>query len=299
MNKDSKYFFSYLGIVIGVSWAILISWVTFASVLNPILGPITLTHPLIIFILYLPSIAGLMISYISCGYEGLKNQVLKIIPRKEDLFWFPVIFGIFVVFELVLHYGCLIFGIPLPEITMTVPQIILKSLWNFIEEAGLIGGVFGWIGFVLPYLQGKLKSNIYGALLTGFLFGLWVLPGYGVSSVQSLISYVLYVMQLMSFLVFISYIFNATKGNLSVYLFAFWLAATGSHVQLYNFNIPVQLIEITFFCSIGTLMYFVFKSLKGKYPLAVFPDYILEDRKNIKIEICDDKSMSSSRFSAQ
>lgn len=277
MIGNFRYLFAYLSVVIGVSWIILISWVSFSNVFTPILGALTLTHPLIIFILYLPSITGLMITYIASGYGGLKKQVKKIVPRREDLFWFPVIFGIFIVFELVLHYGCRIFGIPLPEITMTVSQIILKSLWNFIEEAGLIGGVFGWIGFVLPYLQGKLRNNIYSALLTGFLFGLWVLPGYGVSSVQSLVSYILYVMQLMSFLVFISYIFNATKGNLSIYLLAFWLAATGSHVQLYNFNIPVQLMEITFFCSIAFLMHFIFKSLKAKYPLAVFPDYIRDD----------------------
>lgn len=225
-------------------------------------------------------------------------MALKIIPRKEDIFWFPVIFGIFIVFELVLHYGCLIFGIPLPEITMTIPQIVLKSLWNFIEEAGLIGGVFGWVGFVLPYLQGKLKSNIYGALLTGFLFGLWVLPGYGVSSVQSLISYALYVMQLMSFLVFISYIFNATKGNLSVYLIAFWLAATGSHVQLYFFNIPVQLIEISFFCSVGILMHFIFRSLKHEYPLAIFPDYILNDNKAVEIDNHLDRKTASSPYAS-
>lgn len=298
MKTDSKYLFAYLAIVIGVSWAILISWVAFSKVLTPILGPLELTHPLIIFILYLPSFTGLMISYIASGRTGLKNMALKIIPRKEDLFWFPVIIGIFIVFELVLHYGCRVFGIPLPEITMTIPHIILKSLWNFIEEAGLIGGVFGWIAFVLPSLQGKLKNNISAALLTGLLFGLWVLPGYGVSSVQTLISYGLYVMQLMSFLVFISYIFNATKGGLSFYLLAFWLAATGSHVQLYYFNIPVQLIEISFFCLVATLMHFIFKSLKHNYSLVTFPDYILKDYKAVKINNHLDRNTASSPYAS-
>lgn len=277
MNTDTKYFWAYLAIVIGVSWSILIAWVTFSEILTPIIGPLKQTHPLIIFILYLPSLVGLMISYRIGGKKGLKNLILKAVPEKANIFWFAILFGIFIVFELVLHYGCLILGIALPEINQTIPQMVFKALWNFIEEAGLIGGVFGWVGFVLPFLQGKLKNNITSALLTGFLFGIWILPGYGISSVQSLISYGLYVMQLMSFLVFISYIFNSTKGNLSHYLFAFWLAATGSHIKLYYFNIPVQVMEVLFFIAAAIIFHYIFRSLNRKSCLAVFPDYIVEE----------------------
>ncbi|KAA2301651.1 hypothetical protein FY526_23930, partial [Clostridioides difficile] len=114
-------------------------------------------------------------------------------------------------------------------------------------ETGLIGGLFGWIGFLLPFLQGKLKNNITSGLITGLLFGLWVLPGYLISSFGTSTTYIYYVVQLMAFIVFQSYIFNATKGTLLFYLLAFWLVATGSQIDLYYFNPQVQIMQFFFF----------------------------------------------------
>ena len=78
-------------------------------------------------------------------------------------------------------------------------------------------------------------------------------------------------------MLFASYIFNATKGNLSFYLFAFWLAATGSHIQLYYFSIPVQILEIVFFVLAAIILHPIFKDRHVKYSLQVFPDFIDED----------------------
>lgn len=272
MERDYKYLFWYLAIVFILSWGIIICCTAFADVLTPIIGRLTLTHPLVIFVLYLPSLAGLSTYYLQGGFTAVKGIFLKLIPRKQDLFWFPILFGIFVVFALFVHYGCVLFGVAVPEITYSVPQMITKGLWNFIEETGLLGGIFGWIGFLLPFFQRKLKNNISSGLLTGFTFGLWVLPGYGISSGSS--SYLLYVMMLMSFLVFASYIFNATKGNLSFYLFAFWLAATGSHIQLYYFNMPVQTLEIVFFTLASVIIHLIFKRAKVDSSLQIFPNFI-------------------------
>ncbi|KGE16345.1 hypothetical protein PWYN_16495 [Paenibacillus wynnii] len=112
------------------------------------------------------------------------------------------------------------------------------------------------------------------ALLTGFLFGLWVLPGYIISSFGTSTSYLFYVAQLMVFVVFQSYIFNATKGNLLFYLFAFWLAATGSQIQLYFFNPDVQKLQISYFIIAAVVIHFVFKKRNIAQPLQVFPDFI-------------------------
>ncbi|HLQ98486.1 MAG TPA: CPBP family glutamic-type intramembrane protease [Candidatus Dormibacteraeota bacterium] len=82
----------------------------------------------------------------------------------------------------------------------------------------------------LPYFQKKFKSNIPSALLTSLIFGLWVIPGYLISSLGTSTDFIFYVVQLMMFILFMSYVFNATKGNLLIYLFTFWLAATGSQI---------------------------------------------------------------------
>ena len=94
-------------------------------------------------------------------------------------------------------------------------QYCLKSK-NIYEETGLLGGALGWYGFLLPYLQKKYNSCIKAALLTGFIFGLFVLPGYVFSSFETATAYPFYVGQLMAFSVFVAFIMNKTRGDFRV-----------------------------------------------------------------------------------
>ena len=270
----NKYLVLYLGIAFGVCWGVGIAFILFSNILIPITGELTLTHPISIIALYSPSIAGLITYFALDGVEGVKRLFAKLIPRKQDLIWFPILLGMSVLLAATLHFGSLLFGVPTPAITYSLPEMISKALWNFIAETGLIGGVFGWIGFLLPCLQAKFKNNITGGLLTGFLFGLWVLPGYLISSFGTTTDYLLYVIQLMFFVLFQSYVFNATNGSLLFYLFAFWLAATGSQIQLYYFNTPVQLMQISCFLVACVVIHVAFKKVKLEPRLQVFPDFI-------------------------
>lgn len=283
MRHIDRYLLLYLGIVFPLTWGIIGGFIVFGELLSQYVSPLTLMHPITIFILYLPSIAGLVTYYTQGGIASVKGIFLKLIPKQKDLIWFPVMVGVVIVFVFCMHFGALLFGGQTPEITDTLPQIISKALWNFIEEAGLIGGIFGWVGFLLPFLQAKLKNNILSGLLTGFIFGLWVYPGYMMSPADS--SYLLYVAQLMSFFVFISYVFNATQGNLSFYLLTFWLMATGSHIQLYFFNMQIQILQIIFFIVASIVIHSVFKAKKIRYPLQTFPDFIMITRTQKSISI--------------
>lgn len=277
MKKNvNQYIIYYLSIVFVVSWTILISYMVFAKYHNDVIEPLAITHPLVIFILYLPSITGLSIYASMGGVNAIKRLLLKFIPRRQDLFWFPVIFITFLFFWIFIRYGSIWLNVSVPKITYTIPQLIKKALWNFIAETGLLGGILGWVAFLLPALQAKFKSNIKGALLTGFIFGLWVLPGYNISSVQATTSYLLYVIQLMAFMLFASYIFNATRGTLIFYLFAFWLAASGSYMQLYFFNIPAQALEFIYLSIAAVALHFVFKRSNINNTLQIFPDFIYE-----------------------
>lgn len=293
MYSSNRYLFLYLILVFVLSWTILFGGTIFADKLAPIIGELTLTHPLVIFVLCLPSISGLIIYFIIGGFPAIKSIFLKIIPRKKDLFWFPVLLEFFILFDLIMHYGSLFFGVGVPEISYTPAQMIAKALGNFIEEIGLLGGVFGWVAFLLPFLQRKLKNNILSGLLTGFLFGLWVFPGYGISSAAEAASYLLYVIQLMIFFVFYSYIFNITKGNLGFYIFAFWLAATGSHIQMYYFNVPVQIMQIVFLIISSFAIHFIFKKIKADYSLQIFPNVILG---NLNDENCENYLTKSTKI---
>lgn len=276
MDNSNKYFWVYICMVFGVAWSIMLVCGVFAEQLRPWIGELSMTHPIITFVLYLPSLTGLGIYYFVGGGTAIKGIFEKLIPEKRDLIWFPILFAVFAIFALTMHFGSKFLDVKVPTITFTPLEMVTKALWNFIEETGLLGGIFGWVGFLLPYLQGKFKSNIRGALLTGLIFGLWVLPGYGLSSIAVMTSYLLYVMQLMAFMVFASYIFNATRGNLTFYLFSFWIAATGSHIQLYYFNTPVQVMEIIYLVLISIITQCVFRLLNKDVSLQVFPDFVFK-----------------------
>ncbi|MHB8062127.1 MAG: hypothetical protein ACYDG2_05740 [Ruminiclostridium sp.] len=274
MRNSNKYLVLYLGLAFGICWGIAIAFMLFGDILVPITGELTLTHPLIIIALYAPSGAGLITYLAMGGFKGLKGILLKLIPRKQDLVWFPILLAICVLFWITMHFGSLLFGIKVPEMTYSTSEKIVQILRNFIEETGLIGGVFGWIGFLLPYLQKKFKNNITSGLLTGLLFGLWVLPGYVISSFGTQTDYLFYVVQLMFFVLFQSYVFNATKGSIVFYLFTFWLVASGSRLQFYLFNPQVQIMQIGYFIIAAVVIHFVFKKFKIEHSLQVFPDFI-------------------------
>ena len=48
-------------------------------------------------------------------------------------------------------------------------------------------------------MQKQYYSSIKGGLMTGFIFGLFVLPGYALSSFETVTAYPFYVLQLMLF----------------------------------------------------------------------------------------------------
>ncbi|SFS02536.1 hypothetical protein [Anaeromicropila populeti] len=274
MKNSNKYLALYLGISFGCCWGVGLAFILFGEALTAVVGELTLTHPLAIIALYSPSIAGLITYAAMGGMDALKKILFKLIPQKQDLFWFPVLFVVFVLFAASMHYGCVLFGISLPKMTYSIPRMIIEALRNLIEETGLIGGVFGWIGFLLPFFQSKFKSQTKSALLTGFIFGLWVLPGYVISSFGTSTAYPFYVIQLMAFILFLSYVFNVTNGNLLLYIFTFWLMATGSRLKFYYFIPSVQIMQISYFI-IGTIViHTVFKKKNITYTLQTFPDFL-------------------------
>jgi len=105
------------------------------------------------------------------------------------------------------------------------------------------------------------------------IFGLWVMPGF-LMAPGNQTSYLLYVLQLMVFIVFADIVFNATEGNLLLYVFTFWLAATGSHIQLYYFTRNTQLLEIAFFALAALVCAVIVKRAKLNSVLQTYPSFL-------------------------
>lgn len=158
--------------------------------------------------------------------------------------------------------------------TQTPKEMIIGALKNLYEEAGIIGGEFGWFGFLLPYLQKKFKSNVKAGALTGLLFAIFLAPGYVISSFELAAAYPLYIIQLVLFAIFVSYMFNMTEGNLLFYIILFWLIATGSRLEFYYFNAKVQLLQVAFFAIAVLVIHLIVKKRNIKMELQVLPDYV-------------------------
>lgn len=272
-----KYAVIFFSITFGLSWGVSILYILFQNILKPIFGEITLENPLVVIALNSPSVAGIIVYFLYGRVQGVASFLKRMIPRKKDLIWFPVILGIIIVFYFCMHFGSILFGIGVPEITMTKRDMAIVILKNFYEETGLIGGAFGWYGFLLPYFQKKYNSSIKAGILTGLSFGLFVLPGYAFSSFETASIYPFYVLQLIVFSIFTAFVFNQTQGNVLFFLFAFWLAATGSKIQLYYFVLGVQIIQVFYFSAVVIVLYFILKKVnngRDERLLQKFPDFI-------------------------
>lgn len=242
----NKYFTIYLVITFGLCWGLASLFMIFNDFFAKIFGDASFTNPVVMVALYSPSIAGVVVYGLMGGWKAIKNLFGKFIPRKQDLIWFPIVIGVAILYLVCIHFGSIVFGLDVPEMTLTFNQMVIEVVKNLFEEAGILGGVLGWIGFLMPYFQKKYNSNVKAGLLTGLIFGIYVLPGYMISSFELAAAFPLYVIQIMLFLVFVSYMFNATNGNLLYYILLFWLISSGARLQLYYFNAPVQLLQIVF-----------------------------------------------------
>ncbi|MGT2894505.1 hypothetical protein ACVR0A_08840 [Streptococcus downei] len=281
MFKDKnfkKYLWIYLGITFGLSWGISLLYVLCYKQLSPIFGKLNMSSPLVVIALNSPSIAGVFVYYMYGGKKSLLQFFKRLIPNLRECRWFIYLFIVSIAFFAAMHYGSILLHIPLPKVKLSTNDRLVLLLKNIYEETGLLGGALGWYGFLLPYMQKQYYSSIKGGLMTGFIFGLFVFPGYALSSFETATTYPFYVLQLMLFSVFIAFVMNQTRGNVLFFVFCFWLVASGSKLQFYNFIAGVQILEIGFFLITVIGMYLYYRIVKNKdlntYSLCLFPDFI-------------------------
>ena len=277
-NPYRKYLILFLGSTFGLCWGCCLLFMFFEPAMTAIFGELTLANPLVILALNFPSVMGLAIYCIYGKANGLKKYLRTLVPRKKDLIWFPIIVVVMVAYVMCVRLVSILFGIPVPALTNTPAQSFMIFLRNFYEEIGMLGVMFGYFGFLLPYFQRSFKSNVKAGLLTGFFLGLFVAPGYIFSSFETATSYPLYLAQMMLLSVCVSYILNETRGNVLFFLLTFWIAATGSKVQMYNFVPSAQIIQISLFLLLWAVLHFAFARKGAAKPsngrLCVFPEFI-------------------------
>lgn len=269
----TKYLIIFITITYGLCWGLAGISMIFSDFFSKFLGEISFTNPLVVVALYSPNIAAVVIYGIMGGKKAIINLLKKLIPRKKDCYWFAIIFGMALLYALTLRFGSILMGLEVPEMTFTPFKIVKEIFINFFEEAGIFGGVFGWIGFLLPYFQKKFSNNVKAGFCTGLLFGIYVLPAYAISSFELVALYPLYIIQMVFFCIFVSYMFNFTNGNLLFYIVLFWLISSGSRLQIYYFNAYTQMIQSGFFIVSVIIISLIVNKKKINQQLYTLPEY--------------------------
>lgn len=277
LSVDKKYFrylVVYLAISIGVWWVVAAAYIFGGKYLSGIFGVLTPTHPIMLLVYCLPSISGMIVYFLFGGFSALARLFQKLLPRKRDLFWLfvVVLVGVFYLFSV--HCTLLLLGSDMPKANYNFFGAILNALTNFREEIAIIGGVFGWMGFLLPFLQRIFKHNVVSGVLTGLAFGIWILPAYFIPSFGGNSSPLLYLIQITSFILFQSYVFNATKGCMLFYIIAFFVTGAGTQLQLYYFTPQTQALQAVFYIIASVVIHFALKKRKLNEALPKFPEFI-------------------------
>ena len=106
-----KYLWIYVGITFGLSWGMSVLYIIFYDTLAPFVGELNISNPFVMVSLNSPSIAGIIIYFIYGGFQGMESFLKCLIPNKKECIWFPILFGLSLLFYLCMHFGSKYFGI--------------------------------------------------------------------------------------------------------------------------------------------------------------------------------------------
>lgn len=275
--SNRKILSLFLVFCFGITWLLAIFLVIYGDALSPYLGRLSLFHPLVMLALCSPSLVGLTMVCYLYGFRGLGLYIAQLGSEKKYLAIYFYLLLVCITFLLSVRWLSIFIGWEVPEMDRPLYDQLILLLRNFFEEVGLIGGLFGWIGLVLPLLQQKYGILLAG-LLTGAIWGFWTLPGFLVSDLDTGATsplFILYVTQLSLFVGFQSYIFAITKGSLGYYLFSFGIISAGSRLGFYYFNTHTQILQISFFLLAIIFVRFLVRHNSIVTPK--FPQYFLEE----------------------
>lgn len=271
-----RYIAFFLALTIGSVWGLSLLYLFAYDFALAVLGPLELLNPVVILILHSPAIAALLIYAHYDGWRGLANFMRTLVPRRRDLVWIPVLMAVMFAYIHAVRYVGMAFGIEVPDEPLAPGAMLLKFVSLFVMEIGMVAIAIGWYGFFLPIMQRATGSRVLAGIATGVGIGVFVAPGNLFSSFELATAWPLYVAQLCVLSVGMSLLLDRMKGNVLFFLLPFWVSASGSHFNLYVFNMPTQLVQITLFSAL-VLALFVVLHVRGRGrldPPAVFPEFV-------------------------
>jgi membrane protease YdiL (CAAX protease family) len=183
-----------------------------------------------------PTLAGLIMTGVTEGREGVRRLLRRIALWRVGLRWYLfALIGIPVVMALgtlILPGGLAAFG----SLGLGYVLTYLALFPLIIVLGGPLFEEVGWRGYALPRLQ-PLYGPLVGTLILGLLWALWHLPQFLIpswaeaSGGRGFLAIVKFVLIAIAFAIVTTWVFNNTKG--SVFL------AILVHTSIDAFSIPM------------------------------------------------------------
>jgi len=189
-QQEKKELLQFLLITFGIMYGIGFVGMLFRPTVEQIFGPINNKNPLVVFLIYSPSVSAIIMTTAKAGPAGLLNLLGGALKKTKPVYWITAILFIPV---LLIIWGIIQSFIPgaaasfnLDNYLKTFPLIIF-SLTIF-RDAGPLGEELGWRGYALPRLL-KLYSPFKATLIlsfvwTAFHFVSFLAPGTAQSSMN-------------------------------------------------------------------------------------------------------------------
>jgi membrane protease YdiL (CAAX protease family) len=211
-----------------ISWGI---WIPLILSLDLSGGLPASAVPLATLGVFGPSIAGLLMSGLGEGWEGVKALLRRLVDWRSGGRWYLVI-GLGV--PLLYLLSLLVFVLTRDEVVgfdpgrwATIFPILAYGLLS-----GPLGEELGWRGFALPRLLRRWNA-LLSSLVLGLVWGAWHLPLFfwEIPGLSPPIPFANYLLSIIAFAILITWAFQGTRGSLFVAVFFhLWMNSVASYV---------------------------------------------------------------------
>lgn len=199
---------AYVLLLFGVGW--LLVW-AFQS---------TTTPSVALFIgAWLPNIAGVLITAVVGGRDGLRRLFSRVVRWQVEFKWYVIAWWVPVIIVMLALSIYAVSGHALPAIA---PEALVIPLLLVNVVLGPLGEELGWRGTALPLMQERWNV-ITASLVLGVIWGLYHVPTFILPGLpQNNVPVLAFMLGAMALNIFMVWMFNHTHGSLIMPYLAHW-----------------------------------------------------------------------------
>jgi membrane protease YdiL (CAAX protease family) len=194
---------------------------------------------------------GLLIWCVTTADKRILGDIHSRFSTKKLMKWVVCIIIATVVIIYICNFLLTLWGEPFISWEGTVVFYIAEAIAMLI---GCAAEEVGWRGFLLPLVQQKY-SSFKSSIVVGLLWGAWHLNFTG-----GIFGFILYTISIVFVSAIMTWIFNKTRGNMTLMVVEHFCFNLFSHIFLWSrFNIKLFVVEILLFGLTTVLLLIVDK----------------------------------------